>query len=148
MKRSWHLLTNGFSANSRVSVEFARLVRFGIVGIIVTAVYFSTSVAMVEAVGLPPVAASVIGQIFAVGVSYFGHAEISFRVEHNHRRHAWRFLVTAAATLCLNIFVTWFLTDMMRLPYLIAFCVIVVLIPAINFTCNRFWVFKGGIDKR
>ena len=103
---------------------------------------------MVEVVGLPPVAASVIGQLSAIGISYFGHAVFSFRVEHDHQTHAWRFLVVAVGTFSLNIVVTWFLTEMMHLPYLIAFGVIVVLIPSINYTCNRLWVFKGGIDKR
>ena len=103
---------------------------------------------MVEIVGLPPVAASVVGQLCAIGISYFGHAVFSFKVDHDHPRHAWRFMVVAIGTFGLNISVTWFLTDMMQITYLIAFGVIVVLIPSINYTCNRFWVFKGGIDKR
>lgn len=148
MTRRWHSLATDWLASSKLPDEFARLVRFGVVGMVATIVYFSSSIAMVEVVGLPPVAASVVGQLCAIGISYFGHAAFSFRVEQDHNRHAWRFLVTSAGTFGVNILVTWLLTNVMHLPYLIAFSVIVVLIPSINYTCNRFWVFKGGLDTR
>jgi putative flippase GtrA len=132
----------------RVVGEAARVVRFGVVGALATSVYFLASVAMVEVVSLPPVAASTIGQICSAIVSYFGHAIYSFRVRRDHSRHGTRFLIIAAATFGLNVVVTWFLTDILRLQYWIAFAVVVVMIPTVNYFANRFWVFGGAVDGR
>jgi putative flippase GtrA len=119
-----------------------------LVGALATAVYFLVAIVMVEAVGLRPVIASVVGQSFSALVSYFGHTIYSFRVRQAHLRHGARFLVIAAATFGLNVIVTWLLTEIVRVPYWIAFTAVVVMIPTVNYLANRFWVFGGAIDGR
>jgi putative flippase GtrA len=136
-KTAWHSPAVG---------EVARVARFGLVGALATAVYFLTSVAMVEVAGLRPVVASVVGQACSAFVSYFGHATYSFRARRDHLRHGGRFLAVAAATFGLNVLVTWFLTEIMPVPYWIAFAAVVVMIPTVNYLANRFWVFGGAID--
>lgn len=126
-------------------VEFARLVRFGIVGVIATLVYFSTTFVAIEAFALTPVRASIVGQVTAMGVSYFGHSLFSFAVKTDHRTYLWRFLVIAALTFTMNGVVTWLLTDVLRVYYPIAVGIVGLLIPLTNYVCNRFWVFMPGL---
>jgi putative flippase GtrA len=146
--RSGRPSSASMAGRSPVVGEVARVARFGLVGVVSTAVYFLLSVAMVELASLRPMGASVIGQIGAGIVSYLGHVIYSFRVRRDHRRHGWRFVVIAAATFGLNVLLIWLLTEVAQLPYWIAFASLVVMIPTINYIGNRFWVFRGAIDGR
>jgi putative flippase GtrA len=122
-------------------VEVGRIARFGIVGVVATLVYISTSWTAVYSFGLPPVTGSIFGQALGVGVSYFGHSLFSFRVKIDHRVFLWRFILIAALTFALNIAVTWTLTGFFSLSFWISTLAVTVLIPTTNYLFNRFWVF-------
>jgi putative flippase GtrA len=126
-------------------VEIGRFVRFGIVGIAAATVYAAASVSAVDIFYLNPVSGSVCGQLFATSVSYFGHSMFSFAVKTDHRRYLWRFLVIAALTYAMNAVVTYLLTDVLLISYLISIAIVAILIPLTNYLCNRFWVFKPGL---
>lgn len=130
---------------SKLITEFARLVRFGIVGVTATLVYTATTFAAVGLLGLAPVRASILGQIAAMGISYFGHSLFSFAVKTDHRTYLWRFLVIAALTFSMNGSVMWFLIHVLGLHYGISVGIVGVLIPLANYVCNRFWVFLPGL---
>lgn len=131
---------------SRIPAETGRVFRFAIVGVLATATYLFVSLMMVEAIGLSPVLASIIGQSCAMGVSYFGHAFYSFKVGKVEWVYFWRFLLVAAATFSLNIGLTWLFTERAHLPYWFSFLIVAVLIPLVNYLSNRFWVFLPGIQ--
>src|SRR4051812_21503015 len=114
-------------------VEGGRLVRFGIVGLCATFVYAATTLLAIEAFQLPAVSASIIGQVTAMGISYFGHLIFSFRVTANHRHFAWKFLTVAAFTFALNGVVTWGLTDVFGAGHRISVATVAVLIPVVNY---------------
>lgn len=126
-------------------VELGRIIRFGVVGIGATLVYAVVTAAGNEALGIKPVLASIIGQAASTAVSYFGHALFSFRVKTNHQTYLWRFLVIAAFTFALNGAVTWLIADVLKLSPRIAIATVTVLIPIVNYVCNRFWVFMPGL---
>jgi hypothetical protein len=41
----------------------------------------------------------------------------------------------------------WLLSDVMHASHRLAIGVMVVLIPAFNYACNRFWVFRTGLQR-
>jgi putative flippase GtrA len=125
--------------------ELARVVRFGIIGIAATFVYAATSLLSVELLALSPLHASILGQLTATGVSYFGHSMFSFAVKKDHRTYFWRFLVIAALTFSMNGAVVWLLSDLLGIHYQISIVVVGALIPLTNYFCNRFWVFLPGL---
>lgn len=131
---------------SALLIELGRIARFGIVGVVVTLVYVATTFIAVEFMGLAAVSASMVGQVASTSVSYFGHASFSFGVEADHRMYLWRFLIVAAVTFGLNVLVTYLFTDVMDLNYQISIAFIAILIPLTNYFCNRFWVFRSGVD--
>jgi putative flippase GtrA len=133
--------------SSAWTVELGRIIRFGFVGIAATVVYTGTSLAGIEVFGLPPVAASVLGQVVSTFVSYFGHAIFSFRVEPSHRLYLIRFLLICVLTFALNVIVTWLIADVLGLSPRIAIAVVTVLIPITNYLANRFWVFLPGLRR-
>jgi putative flippase GtrA len=129
------------------TVELGRIIRFGFVGIAATVVYTGTSFAGIEVFGIPPVAASVLGQVVSTFVSYFGHALFSFRVEPSHRLYLLRFLLISVLTFAPNVIVTWLIADALGLSPRIAIAVVTVLIPITNYLANRFWVFLPGLRR-
>ncbi len=126
--------------------ELYRFVRFGMVGILATLVYAGMTFVGVEFLGLAAVRASIVGQVLSMAASYFGHSIFSFGVVTDHRAHLWRFLVIAVLTFGMNGVVTWALTNAMGLGYRVAVVIVGVLIPVMNYVCNRFWVFLPGIN--
>src|SRR5438067_3562503 len=104
-------------SGSAVILEGGRLIRFGIVGVCATFLYAGTSLVAIKAFLLSPVAASIIGHLAAMGISYCGHSAFSFRLAFDHRNYLWRFLTIAAAMIAINGMVTWVLTRQFGLDY-------------------------------
>jgi putative flippase GtrA len=115
------------------------------VGIAATLVYAVVSAVGNETFAIMQVLASIIGQVASADVSYFGHFLFSFRVKANHQAYLCRFLIIAAITFALNSAVTWLIADVLKLSPRIAIATVTVLIPIVNYVCNRFWVFMPGL---
>lgn len=126
-------------------VELGRLFRFGIVGIAATLVYAGATLFAIEIFHLAPVLSSLFGQLIATSVSYFGHSIFSFAVQADHKTYLTRFLVILLLTFALNAIVIWLLSDVMHVSHRVSVAVVTVLIPLVNFVCNRYWVFSPGL---
>jgi putative flippase GtrA len=125
--------------------EAARVFRFGLVGICVTLVFLVASTVANEVFGIPPVLAAIVGQTAAIAVSYMGHSLFSFRVKADHSRFLSRYLVIVVLLLGIALGLTWLITDLAGFSPRIATTAVAVLIPIINYLCNRFWVFSPGL---
>jgi putative flippase GtrA len=125
--------------------ELFRMVRFGIVGILAAALYAAVTSAIIETGIANPIAATIIGHLAAGVVSYVGHLHFSFAVNPDHQIFLWRFLVVAAVAFAVNIGLTWLFTIALGLPYVVAVATVTVLVPIINYVCNRYWVFLPGL---
>lgn len=127
-------------------VESGRIIRFGIVGVCVTLVYVIAFLTATEGLGISAVRASILGQVAAIGISYIGHSVYSFRVRTNHRLFVWRFALIALLSFIVASSLTWLVVDGMKLSSRVAALSVAVIIPAINYLCNRLWVFAPGLD--
>jgi putative flippase GtrA len=130
----------------QLTIEVARLVRFGIVGIGAALVYAGVAALVVESGMGGPIVATVAGHLIAGFVSYFGHLRFSFAVDPDHQGFAWRFLVIAMIAFAMNIGVTFLFTSVLGMSYRVSVAVVTVLIPITNYLCNRFWVFLPGLE--
>jgi putative flippase GtrA len=130
---------------SKASLELGRLVRFGLVGVVATAVYSVVALLAIQGLDLSPIFGSALGCTASIAVSYYGHTLYSFRVEINHAAFLWRFLSVAAASFIIATGVMWLLTDLMDVSYLLSVGIIAVLVPITNYVCNRFWIFRPGL---
>jgi putative flippase GtrA len=129
-------------------IEIGRLFRFGLTGIAATLAYAGSTIVLVKYGSLGPVSAAIVGYLVGAMVSYFGHLHFSFRVEPNHARFVWRFVLTAAITFPATIIVTYLITDVLHWSYQIAIAVVTLLNPAIGYFCFRFWVFFPSRNAR
>src|SRR5262245_51873051 len=65
-------------------VEVGRVFRFGLVGILATAVFAITTLTAVELFHASPLMSGIIGQAASTIISYAGHRRFSFRVRGAH----------------------------------------------------------------
>ena len=100
--------------------EMLRLFRFGLTGVVVTAVYATVSLLAIEAFDTAPVAGSVLGYVAATGVSFYGHSLFSFQVRLDHGTALRRFLVLQSANFVLSTGLMWLIADIMGLSPRIA----------------------------
>lgn len=134
------------SVNIKYRLEIGRVLRFGIVGALASATYAVVAFFIVR-VGIgTPIEATIIGQLFSAIVSYFGHQRFSFAVASTHKIFAWRFMTIFAFTIVLNVGVTYVLTILLNVSHAASIAVVTVLIPITNYFCNRFWVFRLGLE--
>lgn len=128
-----------------VRVEFGRFIRFGIIGVLASLMYAGVTFFIVEMGVGNPIMATIVGQLCAALISYFGHQRYSFAVASTHKIFAWRFLVVFGLTFAMNVGVTWLLTENFGISHRVTIVVVTVLIPVTNYFCNRFWVFRSGL---
>ena len=126
-------------------MELGRLVRFGLVGIFNFFLYIGVTLTAIEGLHLSPIVGSVIGQCVSVFVLYIGHLRYSFRVEPDHWTFLWRFIVIQIVLSLSNVGMTWLLTSPLALSHRLSIAILAVLIPAMSFLLNRFWVFASGM---
>lgn len=126
-------------------MELARIIRFGIVGVLATAVHVGTVMLLVENRWLPdPLMANVVAFSCAVLVSFFGHSRWTFGQRRQDLPQFLRFLATTLLALGLNQLIMGVSTRMLGLDYRLAMALIVVLVPLFTYALARSWVFTAS----
>lgn len=125
-----------------LATEIAHLFRFGVTGAVATLTYAVITSALATWAAADPVTAAAVGYLVAGSISYFGHIHFSFRVEPDHRRFFWRFVLTALVTFPLTVGCTWLITVVFGYSIYASVATVTVLVPLTNYLCNRYWVFR------
>jgi putative flippase GtrA len=120
---------------------FARLVRFGIVGVLVALVYAAATALLVSRYGVAPLTASLAGYAIALPFSFLGHRGFSFRSQGRAHVEAPRFLVGQAINLTVTVLAMRGATAGLHVSYLWGVAATIVLAPLANFLLMHFWVF-------
>jgi putative flippase GtrA len=122
---------------------FWQLVRYGVNGVIVTAVNSVVYLALAHFSGVRPQLANLAGYLVAVGLGYLLHSQVTFR-DHGARDQGTRLRFAAASlfSYVLNAFWTYLCTDALDWPNWSAVVPMSVLTPMLMFAINRWWVFR------
>lgn len=131
----------------KLMTELGRIVRFGMTGTTAALAYSVITFTITRTGASNIIVATIIGFFAAATISYFGHLYFSFRVEPDHRIFLWRFLLTALVTFAMTIGCTWLVTSVWGYPDRAAIAAVTILIPAVSYTCGRFWIFLPGLKK-
>ena len=131
---------------SRLSVsndEFAQLVRFALVGLMLAAVYSAIYWYLATYV-MPPVAAVVIAFIVSVSIGFVLHSRWSFRGhgKREDRRMKVKFVAVQFSGFLLNEAFTWVLTGPMHGPTWWPLIPAIFVTPFATYLLNRQWVFS------
>jgi putative flippase GtrA len=118
-----------------------RLVRFGLSGIATTLFYFVLTNALVLALHVPPVAASVCAYVLSIALSYLLQSRFTFQMGQDSFDQIIKFVITSIAGLIVSWCVMAWSTDLMAWPYFVGAAIVCFLIPVANFFAFRGWVF-------
>ena len=130
------------SASSPLSL--AQLARFGVVGLLATAVHAGVYMATVKPLLLTPLPANFAGFGCAFLLSFLGHRHWTFAAQAagtSTVRSLPRFLATSLLGLGSNTFLTWLLTEYFKLPAESALLGILFVTPLLTFICSKYWAF-------
>jgi putative flippase GtrA len=126
----------------RLSALLARLVRFGLVGALATAIQYLVLVILVSRAGMWPPAASTAGFVISAGVNYLLNYRFTFRSQEQHGPAAAKFLTLAAVGLVLNAGLMQLLVNA-GWHYLPAQVCVTAVVFLWNFAGNSLWTFRA-----
>lgn len=120
-----------------------QLVRYGLTGGFVTAVYAAVYAGLVRGMHVAPMIANLAGYGVAVGVGYVLHSKWSFK-GHGTRAPATtvKFVIASLFSFALNSAWVWIIVHGLHLSTLLPLVPIATVTPVIVFWLNRVWVFR------
>lgn len=121
--------------------EWARALRFGLVGVALTAFDFAVF-RIVLALGLDQGIARLSASVASVIVSYPIHRGWSFQSKRTVRETVLSYFATRAAAALIIQAVFWISTGPLGLGSIASFWVSTLLYPVVNFAFARFFVFR------
>lgn len=125
-----------------IELLLAQLLRFGLVGLLATAVHAAAYGVAVSRAAVPPLLANPLAFVAAFVISFVGHHRWTF-AGHGAEYAIPRFFATALLGLAVNQFMVWLLVERLGLPPLSALFSIVLLVPALVFIASRYWAFAA-----
>lgn len=126
-----------------------RWIRFAVVGGLATFIHASTTILLVEAVGLGSAAlANVAGTMAGITMSYLGNHAWTFEIRAGgHARYLPRFLAVYGLIMGSNGALMYLVADLLGIRYLWPLLLTLTVSPFLTFLLNRSFVFQGSVPK-
>ena len=116
---------------------------FVIIGLLATGTHASAALGAEALLSLEPLYANLVGYCTAVGVSYFGHAWLTFRTPALQRAQFLRLVAVSLSGLLLNQLIVYVATHVAGWPLWAALIPATLLVPVFTFVVSKLWAFKG-----
>ena len=129
-----------------MNIPFMQFIKFGIVGVINTAVYYIFYSGLVY-IKVPYLLANIVAVIVSILNSYFWNNRYVFKMEKDEQRNVWgtlikTFFAYALTWLVLSNIVLVFFVEIIHISeYVAPIFVLFITIP-LNFIINKYWAFK------
>lgn len=131
---------------SRPLEPLVRLIRqgavFGVVGVAATLTHVLIALALEGLAGVEPLIANLIGYTSGIGVSYLGHARLTFASPARDGAQFARFLAVTLFALGLNQLIVWICVHRIGWPFWMALVAVVLLVPGPTFVLAKLWAFR------
>jgi putative flippase GtrA len=116
---------------------------FVAVGCAAAATHWLVVVAVVSFAGYAPLIANVIGWLIAFCVSFLGHYQLTFKLQHAPLSRALRrFFAVSALGFGVNELAYAYLLHATTLRYDVLLALILIAIAVMTFILGRFWAFR------
>lgn len=120
-----------------------QLLRYGVLGVFVTVCGQAMFTALDTFTRSPPQVCTAAGFLVSVTIGYNLHSRYTFT---NQGERGWpaflRFFVAALPSLFVNVFWTWLVISLLRLPHVAVNVPVFFVTPFMIFAINKWWVFK------
>ena len=115
--------------------------KYGIVGVLGTALPFAALVALVELSGVHPVPASVAGFVLVLVVSFLLNRSWTFAVRDAGSTAFVKYAAVSVTGLLLNTGIMYAAVELLHWKYWIGQLLVVLVVPPCNFLLNALWTF-------
>ncbi|SDX31371.1 GtrA family protein [Paenibacillus sp. CF384] len=120
------------------------MMKYGVVGVIGTALHFMLLIALVERMGLHPALASAIGFIAVLVLSYYLNRNWTFAAAApSGLRSIVKYTVVSVSGLLLNTGIMYISVEVLHFRYTVGQLLVTVVIPLFNFVLNYYWTFRS-----
>ena len=119
------------------------MMRYAVVGVIGTAIHFGVLAVLVELAALDAVLASAAGFLVTLMVSYVLNHRWTFESSAPHGATFGRYAAVSLLGLGLNSMIMYLAVNIFGLWYILAQALVVIVVPAVNYTLNRSWTFRS-----
>ena len=123
------------------SSVMGQIARFGVVGIIATAIHVIVAY-LVQQSGVAEQLANFTGFLGAAVFSFFGNLLFTFRAKGSIRDYIKRFAVVSGSNYVASAGLIFVLTQQLGFPFEVSLLGMILTIPAISFLVQKLWVFK------
>jgi len=120
-----------------------RIVRYGLAGVLATAIYFLAVFLLVERGGVAPVTAAVIATAIVIVTSYVINRAFVFDTNRAHQSAFTRFVLASLLGIAANTGLMYVATRVFAWPYLVGAALTILVVPPMNFLVNQFWAFRS-----
>jgi putative flippase GtrA len=117
--------------------------RFGLVGIVATAVHIMVVWLSLGEAGITPISANTLAFLMAFGISFAGNYLWTFRSPGSPRRAMFRFFVIAVCAFAANTLLLAFLVHKGWFSPVVSAIFSASVVPVISFVASRLWGFEG-----
>lgn len=136
---------NGFSLLVLRVRALPQALQFALVGGAAAATHLAVVALLVQAFGMPPLAANVLAFLVAFGVSYNGHAWLTFSaVQARGWAVAARFFAVACLSFVVNEALYWVCLHWLHWHYFWSLFGVLLLVAVGTFGLSKFWAFRAA----
>lgn len=128
--------------NSDRRVLAGRVVRYGLAGLLATAIYSGVVVLLVEVVHTNAVPASVIATVVVMISSYVVNRRFVFDTDRPHASSFPRFAIATLVSIALNAGIMHLATGILGWRYVFGLLIATAVVPPVNFVVNYLWAFR------
>jgi putative flippase GtrA len=139
-------MTNAATMRSRMLGKpgvLTQIICFGAVGGLATLTHVGVAILSEAVLALSPQLANLSGYLFAVVVSYTGHALVTFKARVQSGAQFMRFILVSLLGLATSSTTVWVTMGVLSLSFHMAMLCVTVAVPMVTYLGMRFWVFDG-----
>ncbi|MCH9851907.1 MAG: GtrA family protein [Alphaproteobacteria bacterium] len=135
---------NSFSDLKHIDKEtFFEILRYGITGVINTAIYAVSGLTLHHIFNLEPLHANFIAIILSIITGFIGHNFYTYRQEKMQFSSFMRFIVIQILALLISQSIVFIIVNMLGLIYEVALLLSIAVLPPFVWGMGHLWVFKG-----
>lgn len=127
--------------------EFIATIRFGLIGLLSTAVHITIVWLLLMFASVHPTFANTLAFLTAFCVSFIGNYLWTFRSPGNPKRAVFRFFLIAFGGFIINTMILLFLLQANWFSVGLSTVVAASAIPALNYCLSRLWAFREDKSK-
>ena len=119
-----------------------RVVRYGLAGLLATAVYFLAVLALVDLLHVAAVPSAAVATLIVMVTSYAVNRAWVFDAGRPHSSSFPRFAAATGLSIMLNTGLMHVAVKILGWPYLAGVVLTTAIVPPVNFVVNYLWSFK------